>query len=123
MKKIPVINKSRKKDVKVTVIPSEAKDEVPTPPEDYKAEEDIWNDNLLEDLDTAIDLDEPNEPIKVSDGSKSLAKKHLAEELASLEPSEMRQVIKAAKHLRKFVECLSSEEDEFQEKINKIWEA
>ncbi len=120
MKKIPVINKSRKKDVKVTVIPSEAKDEVPTPPEDYKAEEDIWNDNLLEDLDTAIDLDEP---IKVSDNSKSLTKKHLAEELASLEPSEMRQVIRAAKHLRKFVECISSEEDEFQEKINKIWEA
>lgn len=127
MKNIPVINKSRKKSVEVKVIPSDAKEEVPTPPKDYKVkeEEDVWNEPILDDfkeLGELTDLDD-DEPLNIKDENKALNRKHLAEALASLEPQEMRQVIKAAKHLRKFVECLSDEDDEFQDKINKIWEA
>lgn len=35
----------------------------------------------------------------------------LAEDLAALTPSELRKVVRAAKHLRKFVQLLDMEED------------
>lgn len=39
----------------------------------------------------------------------SLYYKNLAEELASLPPSELRKVVRAAKHLRKFVTILNED--------------
>ncbi len=137
MKRIPITNKSRKKKVDVKVIPSDAVEETPTPPKDYEAnlEEDVWNDNdsyedvnngsIIEDLDEVFDDEEDqNEPLTIKDSksqNKSLFRKHLAEDLASLEPEEMRKVIRAAKHLQKFVRCLKDDDDNFQDAVDDLW--
>lgn len=95
--KIPVVNRSKAKKVAVNVIKSKI-DEVPTPPEDYKVQDE------LDYLSTAEDLD-------------IYSKKNLAEQLAKLSPKEQRQIVAAAKHLRKFQDLLniSPKDDELDD--------
>lgn len=131
MKRITVINKSRKKDVKVNVIPSDAKDSLPTPPEDYKAgeptEEDVWNEPFVDDegiLDDVNDVfieDHKDESFEKETKAKTENRKRLAEELAKLDKKEMRNVIRAANHLRKFVNCIKDEFEDLQDAIDGMW--
>lgn len=94
---IPVVNRSKAKKVAVNVIKSKV-DEVPTPPEDNKVQDE------LDYLSTAEDLD-------------IYSKRNLAEQLAKYSPKEQRQIVAAAKHLRKFQDLLkiSPKNDEFDE--------
>lgn len=108
-KKIPIINKSRKKDVKVNVIKSEVKEELPTPPEDYKAnnEEAFLDSDTLKEFESGF-LDE--------DEVEKTPRLEIAKKLSKMSNSEIRQIVKAAKHLRKF-RFLVKTEDELVEEM------
>lgn len=87
--KIPVINRSKAKKVAVNVIKSKV-DEVPTPPEDYAVREESRYLSTKENIDI-------------------YSKRNLAEQLSKLSPKELRQIVAAAKHLRKFADLLKEE--------------
>lgn len=87
--KIPIINKGRAKKVAVNVIKSKV-DEVPTPPKDYAVREEPRYLSTEENVDI-------------------YSKRNLAEQLSKLTPKELRQIVAAAKHLRKFAELLKEE--------------
>ena len=121
--KVSVKNRSKVKKVAVNVIDSEKKDEVPTPPEDYEVnvEEDVWNDSDagIDDLEDAISSEFDNDS---DEKDKSLYMKSIAEDLAALEPEDMRKVVRAAKHLQKFLKPFKADDEDYKDTINRIRE-
>lgn len=121
--KVSVKNRSKAKKVAVNVIDSEKKDEVPTPPEDYEVnvEEDVWNDSdgSIDDLEDAISSEFDNDS---DEKDKSLYMKSIAEDLAALEPEDMRKVVRAAKHLQKFLKPFKADDEDYKDTINRIRE-
>lgn len=121
--KVSVKNRSKAKKVAVNVIDSEKKDEVPTPPEDYEVnvEEDVWNDSDagIDDLEDAISSEFDNDS---DEKDKSLYMKSIAEDLAALEPEDMRKVVRAAKHLQKFLKPFKADDEDYKDTINRIRE-
>lgn len=121
--KVSVKNRSKAKKVAVNVIDSEKKDEVPTPPEDYEVnvEEDVWNDSddNIDDLEDAISSEFDNDS---EEKDKSLYMKSIAEDLAALEPEDMRKVVRAAKHLQKFLKPFKADDEDYKDTINRIRE-
>ena len=112
--KISVKDKSRKKKVEVRTSSSEEMDTVPMPPEDYAVEDDPWNDADIADM-AAEEQEDVFDEEESERKCKAYNRKALAEDLARLDPKEMRLVIRAARHLRKFTEYLDIDDEDLED--------